>query len=524
MKQKLKYNLLACVAFIFIIISAFSSLNVSNITVFDDTTPIPTLGNDYYIDQLGILSSETKATINSKSKQLDTQDGTQVFVLTVDNLVEDPHEWAVKAFNNYKLGDADKNNGLLMILARRPNGKHNIDIITGYGLENILPDGKVGRIIDDYMMEYFEDKKLDLGILAGYNKIVDVIRNSNVDANTESTADTNDLLVSENLKNTVDKVSELLWTAALYMGVTLLLVFIFVSVKPIIVHTYYYLKCGELSNDDLKQLIKAKKEDNICQLYDDTRQYEQILSERLEKVMLNGKQNFSISEYKFMYDIGTISLRDLIIEKISKEIDSSKKFTFEEYGDIYAFAGSDLREKVFKAVENSLCELYSVEKDPKEVSMKDINSLFLHYNQLTEKQQLENIFLERVISNYMKKLTEEDLNTLVKSPDDKLRSFAIVELERRRLSIPITTEEAEERSNDSSLDLLYGVAIGSLLSGGLGKTNKSSTYSSNIDNNHNDDFFNSGSSFGGWSSGGFSGGGFSSGGGSTGGGGAGRSF
>lgn len=52
-----------------------------------------------------------------------------------------------------------------------------MQVVTGYGLEGILPDGKVGRIIDNYMMEHFLEEEYDKGILSGYSRFVEVLEN-----------------------------------------------------------------------------------------------------------------------------------------------------------------------------------------------------------------------------------------------------------------------------------------------------------------------------------------------------------
>ena len=147
---------------------------------------IPDHDSNYYIDELNVLSEDTKQLINEQS----FEGGEQIFVLTVDNMDEDLQDYAVRAFEKYKLGAKGKDNGLLMLLARTSQGKHHVWVTTGYGLEDILPDGKVGRIIDDYMMDYFRNGDLDGGIKSGFKRFEYIIKNShqilsNTNANSE---------------------------------------------------------------------------------------------------------------------------------------------------------------------------------------------------------------------------------------------------------------------------------------------------------------------------------------------------
>ena len=136
---------------------------------------IPKPNENYYIDELNILSDNTKKLINKTNNTF--TDGQQFFVLTVKDLDKDPVEYGVRAFNIYKLGSKDKNNGLLMLLAENKDGSHRIQVITGYGLEEILPDGKVGRIIDNIMLKDFKNNKLDIGVRKGFIAFSDILNN-----------------------------------------------------------------------------------------------------------------------------------------------------------------------------------------------------------------------------------------------------------------------------------------------------------------------------------------------------------
>lgn len=175
--SNIKQNLRKTLAILTIVVS-FLVLQVSTVFAQDALTKeVPPHNSNYYIDELDILSSETKQIINSQSRKLEEQAGTQVFVLTVDNLDEDPQSYAEKAFESYKLGNAEKDNGLLIMLARLTNGHHRVQVVTGYGLESILPDGKVGRIIDNYMVGHFLEEDYNEGILSGYSTFVNILEN-----------------------------------------------------------------------------------------------------------------------------------------------------------------------------------------------------------------------------------------------------------------------------------------------------------------------------------------------------------
>ena len=75
-------------------------------------------------------------------------------------------DYATKLFRNFGIGDKEKNNGLLLLLALE---ERQFRVEVGYGLEGILPDGKTGRFQDEYIIPYLKDNKWDEGIKNGYD-------------------------------------------------------------------------------------------------------------------------------------------------------------------------------------------------------------------------------------------------------------------------------------------------------------------------------------------------------------------
>ena len=123
---------------------------------------------EFYVnDYANILSSETEKYIIDKSSNLANVDGTQIVVVTVNNLEGDTIEnYANTLFRNFGIGDKTKNNGLLLLLALE---ERQFRVEVGYGLEGILPDGKTGRFQDTYIIPYLKNNKWDEGIKNGYD-------------------------------------------------------------------------------------------------------------------------------------------------------------------------------------------------------------------------------------------------------------------------------------------------------------------------------------------------------------------
>jgi len=107
-----------------------------------DQLPKPT---DYVSDYAHVLSPEAIARIDSICTQLDhSAANSQVSVVTVQTLNgEDAADYANELEDKWKMGRKGSDKGVLILLAV---GDHKRRIDVGYGLEGILPDGKLGDI------------------------------------------------------------------------------------------------------------------------------------------------------------------------------------------------------------------------------------------------------------------------------------------------------------------------------------------------------------------------------------------
>jgi uncharacterized protein len=104
--------------------------------------PKPT---DYVSDFAHVLSPEAIARLDRLCGQLDhSQANAQVAVVTIHTLDgADPAEFANALEDKWKMGRKGSDRGVLVFLAV---DDHKRRIEVGYGLEGILPDGKVGDI------------------------------------------------------------------------------------------------------------------------------------------------------------------------------------------------------------------------------------------------------------------------------------------------------------------------------------------------------------------------------------------
>ena len=122
------------------------------------------------VDNAEILDVATRTSLTDKLKAHEQKTGDQIAVLTVPTIGSDSIEdFAVRVFENWKLGQKDKNNGVLVIVAPKDR-KMRIEV--GYGLEGTLTDVASARIIRNVMTPAFKDGDYDKGVTAGVDAII----------------------------------------------------------------------------------------------------------------------------------------------------------------------------------------------------------------------------------------------------------------------------------------------------------------------------------------------------------------
>ncbi|MCT8335267.1 TPM domain-containing protein [Leptospira sp. 85282-16] len=135
--------------------------------------PVPKLERRV-MDHAGILSEATVNQIETNLKQFEVETSNQIAVYTTASLQDEPiDDVAIQIFDEWKLGQKSKKNGVLLIVA--PN-ERKMKILVGRGLEGSLTDIQAKHIIRDELKPRFIDKDMDGGVTAGVNAIMAAIR------------------------------------------------------------------------------------------------------------------------------------------------------------------------------------------------------------------------------------------------------------------------------------------------------------------------------------------------------------
>jgi len=117
-----------------------------------DLQPIPPL-SARVTDLTGTLDAGQKETLENELAVLEQRKGAQIAVLIVPTTQpEDIAAYAIRVFDQWKLGRKNVDDGVLLIVAKND---HRVRIEVARGLEAAIPDAAAARIIREYITPRF---------------------------------------------------------------------------------------------------------------------------------------------------------------------------------------------------------------------------------------------------------------------------------------------------------------------------------------------------------------------------------
>lgn len=138
------------------------------------------------VDNAEVLKADTRGRISEQLQAHEQKTTNQIAVLTVPTLHgESVEDYAVRVFEQWKLGQKGKDNGVLVVVA--PQDRR-MRIEVGYGLEGALPDVAAARIVRNVMTPRFRAGDYDGGIADGIAAIVSHLEGDPAAAAEESPA------------------------------------------------------------------------------------------------------------------------------------------------------------------------------------------------------------------------------------------------------------------------------------------------------------------------------------------------
>lgn len=128
----------------------------------------------YVNDFAQVLSAQTKQTLENELTSLEKTTSNEISVVTVPSMGGDYIEnYAVKLFEEWKIGKKDRDNGVLLVLSIE---ERKMRIEVGYGLEGALPDSIAQSILNNEMMPKLKAGDYDGAVTAGVHAIEQAIK------------------------------------------------------------------------------------------------------------------------------------------------------------------------------------------------------------------------------------------------------------------------------------------------------------------------------------------------------------
>lgn len=172
MKHSLSLFLLFAAIFISVSLSAGEGYTVKTVPANEIA------GHSYVTDLSAVLTAGQKAEINACCRFAKDSLGAEIAVVTLPGIDADSygslHEFGTELYNTWKIGDSQTERGLLIVFATSP-GEREISFVTGYGMEEVLPDVICKRIQADVMVPLMKEGRYAEGLLEGVKTACSVI-------------------------------------------------------------------------------------------------------------------------------------------------------------------------------------------------------------------------------------------------------------------------------------------------------------------------------------------------------------
>ena len=170
-------NFLFATAFFLSFLSIIPLLPAQNQRIYSvQEVPDPKqTGTGYVSDPGNYLKSEEVNALNALIAEMEDSTTAQVAIVVLPSIGEEsPKEFATALFNTWKIGQADTDNGLLILVVM---DQRRTEFETGYGLEGVLPDILCYRIGMQELVPFFQQEKYGDGLLAALRRFKTQLEN-----------------------------------------------------------------------------------------------------------------------------------------------------------------------------------------------------------------------------------------------------------------------------------------------------------------------------------------------------------
>ncbi|MEK7190073.1 MAG: TPM domain-containing protein, partial [Patescibacteria group bacterium] len=139
----------------------------------------------YVSDFASMLSVAVKTQLEQDLSNFEKETKHEISVVTIPDLQGDTIEnFAVKLFEDWKIGKKGADNGVLFLIAK---DDRQMRIEVGYGLEGAMPDATAWQIVDKIATPAFKNGDYDNGVLQSVSAIESAIKGEDVSGRLSAT-------------------------------------------------------------------------------------------------------------------------------------------------------------------------------------------------------------------------------------------------------------------------------------------------------------------------------------------------
>ncbi len=124
-------------------------------------------------DFADVMNENDETAVFNAGVALYEKTGAQVVIVTLDSIDgADIDEFGVKLGRAWGIGDAEKDTGILLLLAME---EREVAISVGYGLEGAVTDAQSGLFLDTYALPHFEHDDYSTGLRTTYDALINEV-------------------------------------------------------------------------------------------------------------------------------------------------------------------------------------------------------------------------------------------------------------------------------------------------------------------------------------------------------------
>ncbi len=158
------------ISIIVLLLAGFASANAQDCLL--DQKPIQNLVQDY----ADVMSDDEEQRLRRALMVFDDSTSTQILVVTVTDLCGyDKAAFTYTLGEKWGVGTDGKDNGIvIMVKPKEIDGRGEVFIAPGYGIEGVLPDAIAKRIVENEMIPYFKQKDYFGGIANAATTVMEI--------------------------------------------------------------------------------------------------------------------------------------------------------------------------------------------------------------------------------------------------------------------------------------------------------------------------------------------------------------